>query len=158
MAKSLTLAQLRELLHYAPETGVFTWSKPRSGVRHGAQAGMVDRGYRFIRLLGRVYYAHRLAWLYVYGEWPRGQIDHIDGNPSDNRICNLRDATHSQNNMNKRVKRDNQTGLKGVKKYRKRFQARINGDYLGTFDTAEDAHAAYIAAAKVRFGEFARAA
>lgn len=109
--------------------------------------------------------AHRLAWLYIYGEWPIDQLDHINRNTSDNRIENLREATQSQNNANRSANKSKKySPLKGVSFYpdSKRWTAsiRINNKnrHLGCFDTAEEAHAAYVAEADQVFGEFAAAA
>ncbi len=157
-----TAERLRELLHYNPETGVFTWVVKRRGVRVGAMAGTVSstNGYRIIRLDYRAYQAHRLAWLWMVGGWPKGQIDHLNCNKVDNRWCNLREATPTQNTRNRPVRRDNRIGFKGVARANHRWQARIwvNGKrfHIGCFDSPEDAHNAYAAAAKEYFGEFAR--
>ena len=117
------------------------------------KAGSVnDKGYIVIRCFGRLYHAHRLAWLLTHGAWPAGDIDHINGIRTDNRIANLRDVSRSVNQQNlKTARRDNQTGLLGVKKTRcGTFEARINlnGRYvhLGTFPAAAEAHQAYITA------------
>jgi hypothetical protein len=100
---TITAERLRQLLHYDPERGVFTWlSRPAerswntrfAGTRAGTINGL---GYVVIGILGRRYKAHRLAWLYVHGEWPGRELDHINCDKSDNRIANLRPATRSQN-------------------------------------------------------------
>jgi len=104
-----------------------------------------------------------VAWLIHFGQWPERQVDHINGDHADNRISNLRLATGTQNQANKGLQRNNTTGFKGVG-YRpdRGFFAIIKKDrkshYLGQFNTAEEAHAAYCAAAKRLFGEFARTA
>jgi HNH endonuclease len=160
----ITRARLQELLHYDSETGEFHWLKRASrSVREGDIAGRVDgEGYRKITIEGRTYRAHQLAWLYQTGEWCRGVIDHRDGDPSNNRWINLRCATISQNNANRRRHRNNKCGFKGVVQNPwGRFIASIYKDgqrrHLGMFATAEDAHAAYVEAARKLFGEFARA-
>lgn len=163
-----------ELLHwfsYDMSAGVFTWrEEPRPvGGRIGLVAGTVRRtGYRFIKVPGyRQIGAHRLAWIYVYGGIPEGlEVDHRDGNPSNNRIGNLRLATSSQQKQNKRVQRNNQSGLKGAfyhschrgKKWRSQIKAGGAVIFLGYYDTAEAAHTAYAEACKRHFGVFARAA
>ncbi len=154
MAKvDLSAARLRELLHYDPETGVFT--RPGSiqrPDRAGKQAGHLTRkGYRYIKI-GRVnMQAHRLAWLYAHGVWPQHDIDHIDGNPSNNAIANLRDVTRSVNCQNKKTAtRFSKVGLLGVCAKNKGWTASIYVDgrqcYLGIFSSPIEAHAAYIAA------------
>jgi len=157
----LTLERLRELLEYNQETGGFTWRVRRGPARAGSKAGSVGRaGYLSIETGGRVYQAHRLAWFYVYGEWPLGDLDHKDMVKTNNRIDNLRLATPSQNKANSRLHRNNTSGLKGAHYRRRRrggrWQAKIQQVSLGHFDTAEEAHAAYVKAAQERFGEFAR--
>lgn len=114
----LTQAQLKELLHYDPDTGIFTWKQPRSGVVVGAVAGRKDTaGYWAIQIYRRIFRAHRLAWLYVYGSWPSRDIDHINRARDDNRLCNLREATRSENSYN-RLKKSDRQGVPGV--YQKR--------------------------------------
>ena len=143
---------LMEFLDYDQSTGLFTWnSSPAPQFPIGTQAGSVNsKGYIVIRCHGRLYLAHRLAWLLTYGKWPAGDIDHINGNRADNRITNLRDVTRSVNQQNlKSARRDNATKHLGVKRANSgRFEARINlhGRYvhLGTFPTAAEAHAAYL--------------
>lgn len=159
---AVELARLKELLQYDPETGVFTWKRRRGAKR--ATAGCYNRlGYRLIGVDYDLHMAHRLAWLYVHGEWPPSHIDHINGDPSDNRIANLRLATQSQNGANARLRSDNTSGYKGAYWFKpvKRWMSSICKDgkqvHLGYFDTAEQAHAAYMNAAKEMFGEFARA-
>ena len=101
--------------------------------------------YRRIQLDGRKYKAHRLAWLYLFGEWPKGQIDHINRNSLDNRIANLRDVSQSENQHNRPEQANNTSGVKGVHwhKQKMRWQAaiRINGKliHLGLFGTKEEA-------------------
>lgn len=158
----LSLERLRGALHYDPESGAFTWASPRRKIRVGDEAGYVDRHkYRIIHLDGVDYAAHRLAWFYVHGEWP-DEIDHINGEAADNRLCNLRIATRSQNNGNTRLPSHNTSGYKGVSFYKQtnRWQAYIKKDgqryHLGFFATAEEAAAAYDRAAVEFFGEFAK--
>ena len=152
---------LRSLLDYSPVTGVFTWRVTRGGKAHkGDVAGAVNNlGYILITVDGATYRAHRLAWLYVYGEWPEQYLDHINCVRSDNRIVNLRLATLGQNQANRRKTK----GVlpKGVKKHRKKFAAQICVDgkrmYIGVYATAELAHAAYCEAAQKAFGAYHRA-
>ena len=97
----ITQARLKELLRYDPETGVFTWRATGKGRRLNRQAGTVQAtGYLTITIDWRIHLAHRLAFLYVVGDWPPNEIDHIDGDQSNNRWCNLRPATRSQNMAN----------------------------------------------------------
>lgn len=161
----LTHDQVRKALNYCPDTGEFTWCG-RHGCRgDGGRAGRVtDRGYINIAIDGRAYRAHRLAWLYQFGVWPSAEIDHINGQRSDNRIANLREATRTQNSANQRA-RGSIASFKGVHiksgNLQKKFEARIwTGEKyktLGTFSTPEEANAAYYEAAKKLHGEFARA-
>ena len=154
MAKSrltLTQARLKELLHYDPETGVFTWLERRGMALKGSVAGNLNQtGYIHIYVLNKPYKAHRLAWLYMHGVWPDGFIDHINGVRNDNRICNLRPVTNQENVCNiKNARSDSQSGLLGAQKRGDKFMAEVRhkGDrfFLGYFNTAEEAHIAYIA-------------
>lgn len=163
MAKrTFEASYLKELLSYDPETGEFAWraNTTNSRVAAGSIAGTVNRGgYRQISIKNSLYYAHRLAWLWVNGRWPTMVIDHVNGNRSDNRIANLREANARQNVANKRS--TNRLGVRGVFLHEPagRYTAAISRDnrtiYLGGFDSSEKAGAAYQAAAKKEFGEFA---
>ena len=157
MAKAdLTAERLRELLHYDPETGLFTWLEERHGVIKGAIAGTVF-GHRYtkISIFGKRYYAHRLVWLYFYGRLPYSCVDHINGNGHDNKIANLREATHAENGQNMKVRVNNTTGLTGASfhnqtgKWRSQITVNRKNIYLGLFASAELAHAEYLAAKKV---------
>jgi hypothetical protein len=163
----LTANELREWLEYDPETGEFYWlkcSQPRWAHLVGKRAGGQQGRARSITVRGRAYLEHRLAWLWMTGEWPADQVDHIDLDRSNNRWANLRQATGAQNCWNHRVRRDSTTGLKGVLTVKKglRFTARITAHnrnyYLGCFKTAEEAHEAYCRAVKQFHGDFARTA
>jgi hypothetical protein len=160
---SIDAAAARSLLSYDEASGVLRWRTSSRGRKAGEIAGSVNRdGYRRIVIWGRSYKAHRLAWLCVYGEWPKERLDHRDGNTDNNAIGNLRLASHSQNLANSKLRRDNKVGLKGVsfQESTGRYQANINKDgkryYLGSFATPEEAHGAYVCAASELFGEFAR--
>lgn len=162
MAEYVTAERLRELLDYDPATGVFRRrTSPNKRYPAGSVAGCNSRGYRVIMIDDILYRAHRLAWLYVHGEWPKEEVDHINGDTSDNGIANLREATHSQNMRNVRVKKTNKIGLKGVSHDDRGYRARIwtsRGEvHLGRFRTSDQAAAAYADAAQRYFGEFARA-
>jgi len=159
----LTAERLRDVLNYDPETGVFTWRKRISiRIKVGSRAGRVNwKGYRMIGIDGALIMEHRLAWLYVYGEWPDRQIDHINRDKSDNRIANLRLATNSQNHINKGLQKNNTSGFKGViwepslGKWRARIKINGKNKYLGVHRTREAAAAARRVAEQRHFGEFA---
>lgn len=161
----LTHQRLLNLLSYDPETGIFTRLMSRRSDRVGLAAGSTDgKGHRQIKVDGRLYMGHRLAWLYMAGCWPQLDIDHINGDRSDNRWCNLRLATESQNGANSKLSRANTSGAKGVTRERKtgRWNAYVRVSrkavYLGTFDTVKQASEAYREGAERAFGEFARVA
>jgi HNH endonuclease len=162
----LTQQRLRELLDYDSATGVFHWRATVSSLDikglGGSIAGSIMRdGYRRVRVRGRHYLSHRLAWLYVYGTWPFGDLDHRNGIRDDNRIANLRPASRSQNNSNAKIRSSNTSGLKGASLQNGRWKAQIQAKkkkiFLGYFDTPEEAHAAYCVAADKFHGKFARA-
>lgn len=183
MSEKLTAEEARNLLDYNPETGVLTWRartpdmftstrRFSAEVRcrnwnnrfAGKQAGTKsDSDYSKVRIFGRNYQAHRVAYLLMTGGWPIYYVDHRNNGICTNNWDNLRVATHSQNMWNSKRRIDNTSGFKGVsfdKPLRKwRAQIYINSKqiYLGLFNTPEEAHEAYVAAAKHYFGEFARA-
>lgn len=153
--------RLRELVIYDPETGVFTTRLGSHQRPAGAVIGISNGQGRLLLFLdGRKYYAHRMAWLYTHG-WCPTIIDHADGDPLNNRLENLRQASRSQNRANSGANRG-RTLPKGVYRSGSRFQAqvRVRGRLiaLGSFSTATEASSAYQAAAREHFGEFARAA
>lgn len=142
----ITQDELKHRLSYSEETGLFTWVNPTvNNCKVGSEAGTSLNGYRRIMVNGRIYMAHRLAWLYVHGYTPEHEIDHINGNRSDNRICNLRLATHKQNMENTRLQMNNTSGHRGVTwdRNRQKWIARINHfnevTYLGRYANIEDA-------------------
>ena len=163
--RKLTVETLRHLLDYNQDTGVFRWRYNMRTKAIGDVAGRNVRGYRKISINRESIYAHRLAWLFVYGEWPQGEIDHINRKRDDNRIENLRTATKSQNRHYAGLGKSNRSGFRGVHfsktdkygKERWRAQIKINGHriHIGYFDIPEAAHEAYQAAAKHYFGDFA---
>lgn len=149
----LTQAVLKEHLHYNPETGVFTWLVSRGKAKFGKVAGSINTyGYTRIQLFNKTYLAHRLVWLYMYNKLPKNQIDHINGVRTDNRACNLREATTLENAQNLGLRVKNKSGFTGVcfhirdKKWTS--QIKINGKmkHLGYYITAEQAHQAYVEA------------
>jgi hypothetical protein len=147
----LTAQRLREVLAYDAKTGVFTRRlRCRNGVKVGDVAGGKHRcGYIVIKVLGQTYLAHRLAWLYVHGVWPSGEIDHMDGRRDNNTFANLRDVSRSVNQQNQRQSRSDSThGYLGVTRNGTGWAARIwmggKHRHLGTFASPELAHVAYI--------------
>lgn len=153
----ITRERVSKYLRYEPDTGNFYWiadTNPRGPSKVGQRAGAEHDWRRYIRIVffKHQLYAHRLAWLITYGYMP-DEIDHINGNASDNRLCNLREATRTQNNGNR-------DGVRGYFKYHNKFVAKIEANgiqyALGSFDTESEARAAYDNAADRLFGEFAR--
>ncbi len=146
----ITQVRLKELFHYCPYTGDFT-RRVTQGNRgaSGSKAGCVCKygvtSYKRIQIDGRLYYSHRLAWLYVNGEFPDCQIDHADGNGLNNAIANLRDVTHQENRKNMSIRSDNTSGITGVFFDRRRIKwvalIRHEGKNmrLGFFNTIEEA-------------------
>lgn len=154
---TITQEQLHALLSYDGETGEFRW-KVKASIRSpaGSIAGTINKlGYVVFRICGgKLHYAHRLAWLYVYGEMPKNGIDHIDGNRSNNAIANLREATQAENCQNLCWRRKDSKWPIGVgfsKKHNK-WTARISKDKkehrIGYFSSPELAHQAYLDAKK----------
>lgn len=162
----ITLDELRRIIHYDPLTGVFHWAVPRPKIRVGDVAGTTigkhNKNHVCIIIYGKKYKAHRLAWFYTHGIWPNGQIDHEDLDGMNNRLINLREATNGQNCANRRA--FGASGLKGASLHRKsgKWHAQITYNKkcisIGYFDTAEEAHSAYVTTARRLHGEFARAA
>lgn len=161
--KVLTAEVLRQLLDYEKDTGEFTWKSPLANrVRPGDKAGQRDgHGYRQITICNRAHLAHRLAWLYTYGEWPDGQIDHKNRDRSDNRISNLRLASNTQNRANSGLGKNNKSGVKGVhwyptyNKWVAVIRVAKKSRFLGYFEDKEAAAEAYRRAAVECFGDFA---
>ena len=161
---NLTKDQLDEILNYDRVTGVFTWKRDmgQRGLRDSVAGSYLNNGYVRIKIHGRLYQAHRLAWVVLYEEQPPNEIDHINGVKTDNRPENLRAASRGGNCQNTRIRKDNSSGLKGVswnsraKKWRARCNFENRQYNLGNFHSKEDAHAAYLKFAKERFGEFYR--
>lgn len=170
----VSMSHLKSVLHYDAQTGVFTYVKNRRHRKSGDVAGYVSEhslhcggGYRIIPLRHGVfrkeYAAHRLAWFYHYGKFPKNQVDHINGVRDDNRIVNLREATCSQNCANRVAQSNNTSGMKGVSYHKAgaKWRADIQVDgkplFLGLYKTTSAAESAYNLAAYLYFGEFSRA-
>lgn len=165
-----TQAILKEWFNYNADTGAFTWIKEpkKIGSVLGKVAGTFSRQYVHIGVPGFDQIgAHRLAWIYMHGLTIGGyEIDHIDGNPSNNAILNLRLATRVEQTQNRRVQSNNRSGLKGAyyhachkgKKWRSQIKTADGLVFLGYFHTAQEAHEAYAKAAEEYFGKFARVA
>lgn len=141
-----------EQIDYNPNTGELFWNeKAQPKVRNKPITAKDAKGYIRIKVDGRMLLGHRVAWFKYYGKFPNGVVDHINGNPLDNRIENLRDIPQKINMQNQRSAMiDNATGMLGVSKKGCRFRAQITVDqkkhYLGTFETPELAHTAYVEA------------
>ncbi len=156
--------ELHRLMTYHPDAGVLVWNVTRGGgCRVGTLAGSIDTdGYLNADINGIRYPVAVLVWYWWHGEWPSTIVDHKNLDRLDNRILNLRLATRSQNNANRRVRRDSESGIKGVSfhKQRKKWMARIKKDskyrHLGLFNTPEEAKMAYDLAAVKCHGAFAR--
>ena len=160
----LTQKELKELLHYNPETGVFTWRvSPSSTAKVGQVAGHTNKktSYLQIGLVSKLYQGHRLAWFYMTGEWPRKYIDHINGVKDDNRWVNLREATSQQNMFNKSSLRGSSSNYKGVhwhkitKKWAAQTILNYKNHYLGVFDCEHEAALVYNQFALKQHGEYA---
>ena len=155
--------ELKKILSYDPETGFFSWKATRAlRVKNGDGAGWSEPGrYVRINIAGKLYYAHRLAFLYMTGAFPKCDVDHINGKKSDNRWCNLRHAMRSQNIHNKKYPLG-RSGFRGVcwsedkQKFRAKIQCNGKIKFCGDFTTAEQAHRAYAAASKKLYGEFSK--
>jgi hypothetical protein len=165
----LTAEHVRSVLNYDPETGIFRWkynpdrrtewNTRRAGqVAGGVTCGKFGRMHA-VRIDGRLYLGHRLAWLYVHGEWP-DEIDHINGEPADNRLKNLRSITHAQNSINRAMQSNNTNGMVGVRfrEHHGKWEGRIN---LGGktvwreyFDNPQEAAAARRIAVEEIYGDF----
>ena len=159
----LTQARLRELLSYDPETGIFTWRRgngKRTDIA-GKTAGFDCNGYKYLCVDYQKYPAHRVAWFFVHGRWPNGEIDHINRVRNDNRMSNLREATHVQNTYNGPPRKRNTSGMVGVSwdpvnsKWRAHITVGGKMQDLGRFECLEDAAGARNLAATKHFGLFA---
>lgn len=142
----LTQEQLKELLHYDPETGIFRWRKSTTNrVNPWSVAGCLSRGYLLIRINNHLYASHRLAWLYSTGKWPLQKIDHFNGCRSDNSLKNLRPATSKQNAENQPLNTANKSGFRGVcwykalGKWKASVQHNKKSIHVGYFDDVKEA-------------------
>ena len=151
----MTQQELKELLNYDQNTGIFTWLK-----NNKIAGGINSKGYVAIKIKNKLYKAHRLAWLYVYGEWPN-IVDHINRIRNDNKLSNLRLATPSQNQFNSNLRKDNTSGIKGVTwaKQSKKWLVQIRIDkkktHIGIYKNFEMAKIAIDLARKKYHKEFA---
>ena len=142
--KAIGYTDVNNIISYNAITGILT-AKITLGLRStGEEAGSLhNAGRKVVCLFGRTYLYHKICWLLHYGEWPNKEIDHINGNPSDNRICNLRLATRVQNAQNTKLRSDNKSGAKGVRFDKGKWQAEIHFNrkriYLGRYSTFEKA-------------------
>lgn len=160
--RKLTAAQAREVFSYDKATGIVRWRVNRRGHScKGRRAGTVQTNpktglqRRQVCFQQRTYLEHRLIWLIVTGKWPRREIDHRNRRPLDNRWTNLRQARPSQNRRNSIARPHNRSGLKWVRTHRPgKFQATVNGVYLGAFGSAEAAHAFAARYAKKKHRKF----
>lgn len=153
----LTQEFLKSVLHYDQDTGIFTW------VKNSKVAGYTQKdGYVRFNFNNKHFRAHKLAWLYVYGEYPESHIDHINGNPSDNSICNLRLCTRNQNMQNRKINKNNKIGIKGVcfniraNKWHVQIGVNKKVKHIGFFDDLEFAELVAIEARDKYHKEFAR--
>jgi HNH endonuclease/AP2 domain len=152
----LTQKRLKELLHYEASTGIFTWLIARSGTaKADTVAGTQDsHGHVQIKIDGKLYLAHRLAWLYVHGSIPSFHMDHINRVRNDNRLQNLRLVTRKENNENTVMRKDNKSGYKGVSwnKTKRKWIAQISHNkkntQIGSYDDPKEAHMAYVSKAR----------
>ena len=161
-ARGISQARLLELFEYDRSTGLFKWKVSLSNrCPAGSTAGTLHtKGYIRISIDRVFYYAHHLAWLYVYGVLPK-ILDHINLNPSDNRIENLRIASMRENQANRGLSKNNTSGVKGVRweSRRKKWVAKFGRHgYAGAYDDIDEAAEAYIRKARSFAGEFARSA
>ncbi len=159
-AHKLDYKEVSNLFVYDYEEGALYWKVNARGGNIGDRAGHLHQktGYRKIQIKGKRIQETRIAWTLFYGKNPIGCIDHIDGNRQNNKITNLRDVSHRENNMNACVRKHNKSGVRGVAKWKNRYQARITKDgvihNLGWFGSVEEAKEARENAEKIMFGQF----
>lgn len=153
----VTLNRLKEVLYYDPSSGIFTYKVNRGTAKIGNVAGNLSKaGYRYLSIDNVTYAEHRLAWLYIYEKWPDNDIDHINRIKNDNRILNLRDISKKQNNLNKEFKLSSNYLYRGIRKTTGSlgYSAELQGMYLGTYSTQEEASIVYENTAKKEYKEF----
>ena len=160
MAKP-SIERLREALSYSPDTGKFHWKVAAgSRAKPGDEAGSIDAvtGYLIIGIDGTLQLGHRLAWAIHHGRWPDDEVDHENRIRSDNRMVNLREATHAQNMKNRNTPKNNTSGLMGVSWHKRagKWRATLGQKHLGLFDDPAEACAARQAAERSAYGQFAR--
>lgn len=146
--------QFMKLLDYRRDEGAFYWRVSVGRVSAGTRAGNYSGAHVSVQVMGRRYFVHRLVWLFEHGEWPAQEIDHINGDPHDNRVENLRDMPRRVNQQNRRVaQRNNKLGVLGVHEHKGRFRAFIKVDgktkVVGQFDTLREANDAYLNAKRL---------
>ncbi|MDF3830933.1 HNH endonuclease [Pseudocitrobacter sp. 2023EL-00150] len=158
---TISRTTILQLLIYQPATGEFRWRKSRGKAKRLSVAGFLKPdGYKFIKISGKDYPAHRLAYFLMNNEWPE-TVDHINNHPSDNRAINIRAATQSQNNCNRRLQRNNTSGAKGVRwnKQRRKWLGYVwlnkKMKHIGYFSTREEACSAVYTVRLEMHGEFA---
>lgn len=162
---SITTEELKRMISYDESTGIFRWIEKRRGRNYGGVAGSIHKtlGYLQVRISYKLYYGHRLAWQYVHGYEPTERIDHIDGNPSNNMLSNLRMCSQSQNMGNSRKRSNNTSGFKGVSwfkrdgKWKVQIQcAGMKNKHIGYYYSPEIAAIVYDITALEMFGQFAK--
>jgi hypothetical protein len=163
--KLISQEYLKSIFKYEPETGNLVRIKylsPNAKVGNIAGCLCKKTGYIIVSVKDKTYPLHRIVWMYLYGKFPKEQIDHINCNRSDNRLINLREATNQENQRNKKLRSDNKSGYIGVSWFNRdskwKADIRIDGKtkHLGYYDTPEEASDAYKKVAKICFGEFYR--
>jgi hypothetical protein len=160
--REVPISALCEKLSYDPDTGHFIWKNTTQWTKAGHRAGTFCNGYVKISINRVIIPAHRIAMAMTNGFWPFGEIDHINGDRSDNRLCNLREVTHQQNCMNRSKASNNKSGYVGVSWHEvgQKWQAHLSigrkSIYLGLFEDPEKAHEAYKEAAQKAYGVFAK--
>ena len=159
----ITQSELKEVLEYNPDTGLFTWKKTvNSRAVIGSVAGYkINEGYTQLCIYRKKYRIHRLAFLYMTGEWPNELVDHINQIKDDNRWSNLRQATVSQNNINSKKQKNNKSGYRGVywdsknQIWRVQIKYKSKHKYLGRYTDIKEAAEVYKKAALELYGEYA---
>lgn len=158
LMNTLPIEELRQSLHYDPSTGALSWVESKRGRRRKQVGHITTDGYHGVWVNGVRLKAHRVAFAHYYGRWPDGEIDHINGIKTDNRIENIREADRAENEHNKRVLPYNRTGVKGVSFYRGRYDARAKcrgkEHRFGSFATLQEAAEAVRLGRERLHGEF----